>query len=149
MTGRQAGPMQGSSHRPVLMEIRQDAERGSHWSSSQGEHTSALSHTHALTRVYTYAHMCVHTQVHAHDTHTHTHVYLCNSALTQAPTCTYTLILTYVQVLISGTWLWFSRVNPARLYLSMKHFSSPPHNLPEPGLRVPRPAPGGLPSLRS
>lgn len=112
-------------------------------------HTHMHSHvcTHTLTQVH--SHVCTHTQVHAHGTHTHTHVYLCNSALTQAPTCTYTLILTYVQVLISGTWLRFSRVNPPSLYLSMKHFSSPPHNLPEPGLRVPQPAPGGFPRLRS
>lgn len=74
--------MQGSSHRPALMEIRQDAERGSHWSSSQGEHTSALSHTHALTRVYTYAHTGALTRVYTHTgactrhSHTYTRIFM-------------------------------------------------------------------------
>lgn len=84
------------------------------------------SHTHV------HSHVCTHTltQVHSHmysPTHTHTCIYavVCSHKCLRA----HTLILTYMQVLISGTWLWFSRVNPPKatsLRESVLHPPQPP-----------------------
>lgn len=68
--------------RPWHTKIRQDAERGRHRPSSQGQHTSAFTHL--------YAHMCTHTrgQSHAgtHSTLMHTHVL--THTYTQVHSCT-------------------------------------------------------------
>lgn len=103
---------------------------GQSLSQQEGEHTSALSHIPALTRVLT-VHSCTpaltHTRAFMHTVHSHT----CLRA--------HTLILTHMQALISGSWLHFWRFNspPPRLRLSRKHFSGP------------RITPGSLQSHRS
>lgn len=63
-------------------------------------HTSALTmHTPALTHS---THRCIH----AHSALTYVHLHMCLRA--------HTLILTHVQVLISGSWLQFWRLNPPK-----------------------------------
>lgn len=137
-TKGQAGPMQGSSHRPLHTKIRQDAERGGHWPGNQGEQTSALphthmhSHTHSHKRTRTHAFTCA--QAHARTaTRASVHTVL-SHICTHTCACMHTLILSYTQVLISRSWLqsWRFTPPPAKLHVSMKHFSRPPYNLPEP-----------------
>lgn len=132
--------------RPRHTKTRQDAERGRLRPRSQGPHTSAFthlyahvcSHTHALT-----AHSCTHLSSHiptlrcicAHGARTYVHTHTCLHA--------HTLLLTHRHVLISGSWLPFGGSSPPGLHLSMKHFSGPPYNLPEPrSCAPPPPAPG-------
>lgn len=88
------------------------------------------SHTHVHSHVCTYTHTGALTHVLTY-TYTHTCIYavVCSHKCLHA----YTLILTYMQVLISGTWLWFSRVNPPKATSLREAVLQPPTTLQSPG----------------
>lgn len=102
----------------------------------RGTDKCTATHTHALTHTLTqvHSHTCIHvrsgtcphshTCIRAHSALTYMHSHMCLHA--------HTLILSYTQVLISRSWLQSLRFTPPKLHVSMKHFSRPPYNLPEP-----------------
>ena len=137
-TGGQAGPTQGS-RQTVAHEDKTGCREGQSLA-QQPRGTYKCTHSHTCTHTCVHTHKCTHHAlmhtpalthrcIHAHSALTYVHLHMCLRA--------HTLILTHVQVLISGSWLQFWRLNPPRLHLSMRHFSRPPYNLPEPQAMCP------------